>query len=804
MGGGQKSSVSTLVQLCGLAPWRKVLFTTYTISLSFFEAFILPCLEKVGCADVLILVDQSFYLESLSERQATSAGRGYRIVPVSMRTNGVFHPKLSYFWGESNDVCAIGSGNLTYAGQGSNLECLDILSALEDPGCFSDVSDLFSALLDSPSVFIAGERGRLATYQERAMRQSRSVSNINGTRVLHSLRQPIFTQIVERLSEFRPIKRVTCMAPFHHPAGAPVFALAKQLGAAEVDIGLDPSDLSAPFDASCLRKAGLKGRFVTLDSKDRRPLHAKWYEFKAEVSHVLTGSVNATNASLMETTNVEAAVLRRTNPGDSLKWIKKDPLSVRDGSFDRLQSVFTGYLTATLTSDNLLRGAIHGLPNMIGAWICSGVARHREWTLGTTEVSADGDFLIKIPDDFLGAREIAEAVHLRMTRGKLIIAGWISFQVDLDSTPWERGARRALDRVSRGQTMSGDILRVVHWVCSLITSGVKSAIPPSTKQSEKAALEENSSLAQRVAYSDWAASQPTGRFTQGDMNGMLRRTLAVLGKGKDALIRLTHLHSFEEMSGDDDSGISVDSAPIKEYDAIFEIVEAIDRALEHYPAMTMAVDFVKARAMLTFRPKIGKEEDRALAAVKAMEWLRWVRNLGLKPEFREQLSGFVWSVACVVQAQAVDQAADGCASELRSIVDTLTGDLPPFDPLAAATEAFRDDLYSDATPLLIGDSLASIARIQAARTVREDLMALTTSLLSGGQPTATPTLLQTIPPDTLKRLLAGGQFKVVANAQINGCPNCSCSISKGDQGDLQYRRAIVCRNCRRVLVSLGV
>ena len=142
MDGGQKGSVSTLIQLCGLAPWRKVLFTTYTISLSFFEAFILPCLEKVGCADVLILVDQSFYLESLSERQAASAGRGYRIVPVSMRTSGVFHPKLSYFWGESNDICAIGSGNLTYAGQGTNLECLDILSSSDDPGSFSDVSDL--------------------------------------------------------------------------------------------------------------------------------------------------------------------------------------------------------------------------------------------------------------------------------------------------------------------------------------------------------------------------------------------------------------------------------------------------------------------------------------------------------------------------------------------------------------------------------------------------------------------------------------------------------------------------------------
>jgi hypothetical protein len=125
-------------------------------------------------------------------------------------------------------------------------------------------------------------------------------------------------------------------------------------------------NLSSPFDTSCLRKAGLKGRFVALDSQDRRPLHAKWYEFKAEVSHVLTGSMNATNASMMETTNVEAVVLRKTNPSDVLKWMKKDPLSVRDRSFDRLQSVFNGFLIATLTSDNLLKGSIYNLPNTSG------------------------------------------------------------------------------------------------------------------------------------------------------------------------------------------------------------------------------------------------------------------------------------------------------------------------------------------------------------------------------------------------------------------------------------------------------
>jgi hypothetical protein len=164
----------------------------------------------------------------------------------------------------------------------------------------------------------------------------------------------------------------------------------------------------------------------------------------------------------------------------------------------------------------------------------------------------------------------------------------------------------------------------------------------------------------------------------------------------------------------------------------------------------------------------------------------------------------VWSVACIVQAQAADQAADGCAAELRAIVDTLTGDLPTFDPLAAATESFQGDLLSAATPQLMKDSLASITRIQAARTVREDLQALTTALLSGGRPIATATLLQTIPPETLKRLLLRGQTKVVESAQISGCPHCSCSIAKGDRGDLQYRRAIVCRNCRRVLVWLGV
>jgi hypothetical protein len=72
----EDGAVSSRLELCACSSWQRALFTTYTLSLSLFEAYMLPSLARVGCGDILILVDEDFYLDSLIGRQAALAADG--------------------------------------------------------------------------------------------------------------------------------------------------------------------------------------------------------------------------------------------------------------------------------------------------------------------------------------------------------------------------------------------------------------------------------------------------------------------------------------------------------------------------------------------------------------------------------------------------------------------------------------------------------------------------------------------------------------------------------------------------------
>ena len=74
------------------ARWKHALFTTYALSLSYFESEVLRPLLQQGCDDIWLICDAQGYRSSLLERRSMRVGQEYRIVPVAL-PNGVFHPK---------------------------------------------------------------------------------------------------------------------------------------------------------------------------------------------------------------------------------------------------------------------------------------------------------------------------------------------------------------------------------------------------------------------------------------------------------------------------------------------------------------------------------------------------------------------------------------------------------------------------------------------------------------------------------------------------------------------------------------
>src|SRR5689334_295968 len=113
---GAKTNVEAALaplDLLSAHPWRRIVFTTYALSLSFFEAVILDALVRGGGRESLILADVHGVRASLSEQGAHRVGKDYEVEPISV-TGGVFHPKISVLTGGDECHVLVGSGNLTF------------------------------------------------------------------------------------------------------------------------------------------------------------------------------------------------------------------------------------------------------------------------------------------------------------------------------------------------------------------------------------------------------------------------------------------------------------------------------------------------------------------------------------------------------------------------------------------------------------------------------------------------------------------------------------------------------------------
>ena len=69
----------------GIRPsWQRVTFTTYALSLSFFQAVVLDALIRGGGRQALILADVDGIRASLSEQGGQRVGKDYEVEPASV------------------------------------------------------------------------------------------------------------------------------------------------------------------------------------------------------------------------------------------------------------------------------------------------------------------------------------------------------------------------------------------------------------------------------------------------------------------------------------------------------------------------------------------------------------------------------------------------------------------------------------------------------------------------------------------------------------------------------------------------
>lgn len=223
--------------------WHHALFTTYSLSLSFFESH-LWCggLKKRGCREAWVIADLDGYSASLAERQSRFVGQDYRLVPVALK-HGVFHPKCSFLSGPDGALLFVGSGNLTFGGHGRNIEVLEVFRSSEHPSIFAEFAQFLAALRDRKDL-LNPDPAWLSHFEALARRAARGTPPPPNPplRLLHSTQESILDQLTTAAASLGSPGEARVLSPFFDPHAEAVVSLADRLKPSRLRIALPPHD----------------------------------------------------------------------------------------------------------------------------------------------------------------------------------------------------------------------------------------------------------------------------------------------------------------------------------------------------------------------------------------------------------------------------------------------------------------------------------------------------------------------------------------------------------------------------------
>ena len=455
---------TTLVSLIRKARPVRALFTTFTFSIAWFEAIVIPALRASGCTQIDVLVDAREACKSTDDANSRYAGSAYRIIPVFMAGTTVFHPKLAYFEGEESDSLVIGSANLTLSGHGRNLEVLDAVDSITNPGVFEEFSEFLDALI-SVHDFSAENLEVLESYQRRSVLVSANAGAIDDASrkawLIHTLERTAAEQLVEHAGRVRGAKRATILSPYHSPSGAPVANLARELGVQDVQIGVSSRDLTIPFRAA-IDIAGKPVQYITANTPDSsRVLHAKCFEVEGDDGViVMTGSVNATSQSFESTKNVEVSLVRLLAQSPFV-WDAAVPVGYAPCEFNVAElTAKNPALQATWTACNHIVGLLQPAekPQTVRLEIWDGEICHA--CIDDVALLANGQFTVKMSEMF----NSRGALRLVLTGDAMSAVGWINVELELAANDTQRALAKASARMLSGDFDASDLAAIFSWI----------------------------------------------------------------------------------------------------------------------------------------------------------------------------------------------------------------------------------------------------------------------------------------------------------------------------------------------------
>ncbi|MGA4196587.1 hypothetical protein ACI2VG_05820 [Ralstonia nicotianae] len=838
-----------LISLIDKARPRRALFTTFTFSISWFEAIIVPVLRRWNCEQIDVLVDARYARRSTDEASGLYIGSAYRVIPVYMAKTTVFHPKLVYIEGHDDaDRLVVSSANLTLSGHGKNLEVLDAISAANEGGVLGEFADFLDGLT-AKYEFSADYAEILGGYGTRIRARLAKLAPANdSTRrawLVHTLYRPAAEQLTEHAYRLDNPHTLTVLSPFHSPTGSPVQQLADEIGVGKIRIGLDGKNPVAPFLKEGNAFDAVPG-FVRADTDHfDRPLHAKCFEVQGDDGViVMTGSVNATAQSLASTNNVEVSLVRLLDetPFTWKKLGKPKEYKPCEFNVDEL-TARNPALQVSFTADNRLVGQVFpsGPDQPVTLEVLDGDAsRHTQQNVSMTKGAFDVRLNRTLKAD--------NALQLVVTGDDLYAVGWINVELDLRTDPSQRELARASARLLAGEHRNADLDQITNWLLALQSrlkptgtpgprlggTGPKTKAPPARKMTyaewrksieqaqgpngqpalsrnaiEAAIQWVNRDVKKRKDIPDLRAPEPKdpGGKPEGKPGTPDKPDTPPNGLAPKPRPRTKpRFIASEDEEFSQQPGESPNNDEAKETDERFlQALEAIPRGLEldaRGSIVPLLVELSATQVLKLTLNTLGPVEDsgRQKSQLPLIQgWLNRFAHFDYSEQNREALLPLFAGMACC----AAEFHGEVVLPSLKEALVRLLGrPLEAGEVLAAATLGLESDRFerlSDEGKQTVLTRAGDIETSSTNSDVLTDLIVLTLDPQSRICPSVAPEYAPVIRAlHQYQRKPGSKAFGVVLDGvQTRTAPCCGGPLHSDDMTILRARRQVVCKECKR-------
>ncbi|MDZ4364402.1 hypothetical protein [Brevundimonas sp.] len=791
------------LDIAGGAAWKRVVFTTYALSLAFFETVVMDALARAGARDISILCDLHGVRASLAETGVRGVGREYRLEPVAVSHGLAFHPKIGAFIGDDEALITLGSGNLTFGGWASNLETVEVLHPGFASRAFDDVAGLFAGLASHPRIRHAAADvcGDLSSDLSSA---ARGGTDRGGLRVLHSLGSGIGPQLVELADELGGCTRLSAASPFFDTNGLAVAAMARDLGVDAVHLHSSGSTVTGSAPPWPL-VGELPIRAVQLDAfadsggrQGRpRPLHAKAYELVCRRGRILvSGSANATKAGLIQGLgegsappgNLEAVVVR-VQPSRTPIW----------GWTETEAPEFVSWTSDTAEAEDaengVLRSQLDGArlkgwvlsPSLMGRALLTQVTAAGRHDLDDIEIDADGRFELTVPELEQQAWTSSRMV-LRVEGAEGAAEGYVTFAAVSAAARRFGDAAPRLFAVLGGCDTPEDLIFLLDY---LYAAQSQATVGYTGGGGTEDLLEDDETP---VRSQDLLWLQPEADDAHrgdGVSRSLIQQFLAVLKSRKPGFEKPDGPDGEDE--GDAGAAKRAERRQNRHEEALFEVEYATDRYLE-WALGPEEVDRAGVMALGVF-----------VHMAQRLEWSR-----GRLIEGLAQLSGRLTPASITGDAVAfafnvlLASVESAGAVQVRAVFMRLK---LPFDGSLLDPEAFP--LFAEATDLSPAEAWA---RVAAVRCIEEAVLEFADCLRSGDPlrllalaKSPVGDLNASIWPD-LKRALtdprarSGIQYGV---RRQEVCPRCSMALSLSEKQMFRRTMITTAGNCGHGVIIFG-